>query len=167
MNGKFGIFLICSNKSFLNFFENFFSNKEKYELFYNEITNKLTPNLGSTKNESGVNEDGSKWHKSTFTSKDGNFTSTTYVSGLNEWYPTSTNNVESTYELTNLKKSLNKAVENQNFEEAVKLRDLIKDYEKNSEKLIELKSKLDNAVKNQNFEEAIKLRDSIKKIETK
>ncbi len=161
------------NQPLFNLFDSLFSDKEKFESFYNQITNKLTPTLGSTKTESGVNEDGSKWYKTTFTSNDGSYTSTSYVSSLNYdnyWYPTSTNDVKSTSEVTEIKNlniALNKAVETQNFEEAVRLRDLIKDYEKNSEKVNDLKSKLDYAISTQNFEEAIKLRDSIKKLETK
>jgi len=162
------------NQPLFNLFESLFTDKEKFESFYNQITNKLTPSLGSTKTESGVNEDGSKWYKTTFTSNDGSYTSTSYVSSMNDWFSNSTidkvNNVKSTSEvteLTTLNKALTEAVESQNFEEAVRLRDLIKDYEKNSEKINDLKSKLENAISTQNFEEAIKLRDSIKKLETK
>ena len=158
------------NQSLFNLFDSLFSDKEKYESFYNQITNKLTPSLGSTKTESGVNEDGSKWYKTTFTSNDGSYSSTSYVSSLNDWYSNSTNDVNPTSEVTEIKNlniALNKAVETQNFEEAVRLRDLIKDYEKNSEKVNDLKSKLEYAISTQNFEEAIKIRDSIKKLETK
>jgi excinuclease UvrABC helicase subunit UvrB len=169
------------NQPLINLFESFFNNKEKFESFYNQITNKLTPTLGSTKTESGTNEDGSTWHKTTFTSADGSYTSSTYVSGIENWYSNSTidkptlswdktfNPKDYWYptELSKLNSDLNKAVETQNFEEAVRLRDLINDYEKNSEKINDLKSKLDEAISTQNFEEAIKLRDSIKKIENK
>jgi len=158
------------NQKIFNLFESFFSDKENFESFYNEITNKLTPSLGSTKTESGTNEDGTKWYKTTFTSKDGSYTSTSYVSSTNfdnTWYSTPSNKVETTSELTSLNKDLNKAVEEQNFEEAVKLRDLIKEYEKNTEKVADLKAKLEYSISIQDFEEAIKLRDSIKKIESK
>ena len=156
-----------NNKSLINLFESFFSDKEKFESFYNQITNKLTPSLGSTKTESGVNEDGSKWYKTTFTSNDGTYTQSSYVSS-NSWYSNSTNDVRPISKVTEtLNKQLSEAIESQNFEEAVRLRDLIKEYGKNSEKLNDLKSKLENAISTQNFEEAIKLRDSIKKLETK
>ena len=73
-----------------NLFDSLFGDKEKFESFYNQITNKLTPSIGSTKNESGVNEDGSKWYKTTFTSNDGTYTSTSYVSSTtdftNNWF---------------------------------------------------------------------------------
>jgi len=153
-----------------NLINSFFTDKDLFESFYNKITNKLTPTLGETKTESGTNEDGTKWYKTTFTSHDGTYSTSSYITSTNfsnDWYSTSTNNVETTSELHQLKNSLNKAVENQNYEEAVKLRDLIKNYEKDSEKLVELKTKLENAISTQNFEEAIKLRDSIKKLESK
>ena len=159
------------NQPLINLFDSFFNNKEKFETFYNQVTNKLTPALGSTKTESGTNEDGSTWHKTTFTSADGTYTSSTYVSGIDSWYSNSTNDKTSTEwdstELSKLNNALNKAVDSQNYEEAVRLRDLIKDYEKNSEKINELKYKLNEAVSTQNYEEAIKLRDSIKKLENK
>lgn len=65
-------------------------------------------------------------------------------------------------ELDELKVSLDKAVEEQNFEEAVKLRDQIKSLEKNKEKISELQSKLDECIKKQDFEKAIEYRDKIK-----
>lgn len=153
-----------------NLLKSFFSDKELFESFYNKITNKLTPTLGETKTESGTNEDGTKWFKTTFTSHDGSYSTSSYVTTTkfdNNWTSTSTNNVESTSELHQLKNSLNKAVDSQNFEEAVKLRDLIQNYEKDSEKLNKLKFKLEEAISTQNYEEAIQLRDSIKKLESK
>jgi protein-arginine kinase activator protein McsA len=53
------------------------------------------------------------------------------------------------------------AVEDQNFEEAVELRDKIKNLEKNKEKISGLKKELDECVKIQNFERAIELRDEL------
>lgn len=153
-----------------NLLKSFFSDKDLFESFYNKITNKLTPTLGETKTESGTNEDGTKWFKTTFTSHDGSYSTSSYVTTTkfdNQWTSTPTNNVESTSELNQLKNSLNKAVDNQNFEEAVKLRDLIQNYEKDSEKLNKLKFKLEEAISTQNYEEAIQLRDSIKKLESK
>ena len=57
---------------------------------------------------------------------------------------------------------LDVAVEEQNFEEAVKLRDQIKSLEKNKEKISELQTKLDECIKKQDFEKAIEYRDKIK-----
>lgn len=67
-------------------------------------------------------------------------------------------------EINLLKQKLDMAVENQEFETAVELRDKIKSLEKNKEKITELKKELDECVKNQDFETAIELRDKIKNL---
>ena len=53
------------------------------------------------------------------------------------------------------------AVEKQNFEEAVELRDKIKNLEENKEKISELNKELEDCIKIQDFEKAIELRDRI------
>jgi len=158
-----------------NLLKSFFTDKDLFESFYNKITNNLTPTLGETKTENGTNEDGTKWYKTTFTSHDGSYSTSSYSTSSyvtstkfdNNWTSTSTNNVETPTELQQLKNYLEEAISTQNFEEAVKYRDLIKNYEKDSEKLVDLKSKLEEAISTQNFEYAIKFRDSIKKLESK
>lgn len=60
-----------------------------------------------------------------------------------------------------LKQKLNLAVESQNFEQAVELRDKIKNLEENKEKISGLKKELDECIKTQDFEKAIQLRDKI------
>jgi protein-arginine kinase activator protein McsA len=64
-------------------------------------------------------------------------------------------------EILQLKNKLDQAIESQNFEEAVELRDKIKNLEKNKEKISKLKKELDNCIKTQDFEKAIELRDKI------
>lgn len=59
---------------------------------------------------------------------------------------------------------LNECVSNQNFEKAIKLRDQIKNLEKNDSKTNQLKKELDLAIQEQNFEKAIEIRDKIKNI---
>lgn len=120
------------NKNFTNFFKNLFSTKDLYESFYNKITNKLTPKIGDTKIESGTNEDGTKWVKTTFTSHDGSYSTSSYVTSTkfdNFWHSTTTNNVENLTELQILKNKLNEAISTENFEEAILLRDSIKNLE--------------------------------------
>lgn len=63
-----------------------------------------------------------------------------------------------------LKRKLNQCIEEQNFEEAVKLRDQIKDLEKNDNKIYQLNRELEIAIKDQNFERAIEIRDELKNI---
>jgi protein-arginine kinase activator protein McsA len=67
-------------------------------------------------------------------------------------------------ELGNLKEKLNLAIEDQNFEEAVELRDKIKSLEVNKKKISELQAKLDESIKNQDFEKSIEYRDQIKSL---
>jgi protein-arginine kinase activator protein McsA len=96
------------------------------------------------------------WDKKTYRSKDGSI-SYTIMSNI-------FNDEPKNDELNELKFSLNKAVEVQNFEEAVKLRDKIKTLEKNKEKISELEHKLSECVKTQNYEKAIEYRDEIKSL---
>ena len=63
-----------------------------------------------------------------------------------------------------LERKLNESINNQNFEEAIKLRDQIKDLGKNNSKINELKQELELVVQEQNFERAIEIRDELKRI---
>jgi excinuclease UvrABC helicase subunit UvrB len=99
----------------------------------------------------GFNLGDKKWTKETYKSPDGSFTYTYMTRGKSN-------------ELHNLKEKLNLAIEDQNFEEAVELRDKIKKLEENKEKISELQSKLDESIKNQDFEKCIQYRDEIKKL---
>jgi len=182
----------------------FFNDTELFDNFYNELK-KITEPTGETKTETGYNEDGSKWFKNTYTSKDGNYTQSVYVSSnnpTNEWpsyFPTNwkslfptkewlTTNDWSTYFPTNewptftpkkkkttttyspvteLKKSLNEAVNTQNYEEAIRLRDEIREYEKYNSQINDLTNLLNKAVDSHNYEDAIKYRDKINKLKNK
>ena len=96
--------------------------------------------------------DDSTWNKKTYKSTDGSFSITYLV-------PKSEDD-----ELGNLKEKLNLSIEDQNFEEAVELRDKIKSLEVNKEKISELQAKLDESIKNQDFEKSIEYRDQIKSL---
>lgn len=63
-----------------------------------------------------------------------------------------------------LKRKLNEAIQSQNFEDAAKFRDQIKDLEKNDTKINNLKKELDLVIQEQNFERAIEIRDELKNI---
>ena len=67
-------------------------------------------------------------------------------------------------ELKYLKMKLEQSIKNEDFEEAVKLRDKIKQLKNNTPKIDNLKKELDIAIKEQNFERAIEIRDELKKI---
>jgi protein-arginine kinase activator protein McsA len=92
-----------------------------------------------------------------------NWTSKTYKSPDGKYFYTYlSKGFKPTDELDELKNKLDIVVEEQNFEEAVKLRDQIKSLEKNKEKISELQTKLDEYIKKQDFEKAIEYRDKIK-----
>lgn len=66
--------------------------------------------------------------------------------------------------LDELKFKLSEAVQTDNYEEAIILRDKIKNLENNADKISELNNKLSAALESQNYEDAIKLRDELKKL---
>jgi protein-arginine kinase activator protein McsA len=63
-----------------------------------------------------------------------------------------------------LKNKLNKAIEDENFEEAVKLRDQLKNLETNQKEIEKLELELKESIKEQNFERSIELRDELRKL---
>ena len=156
------------NKNYPSLFESYLSNEtDLFESFFNQINKTLKPTIGESKTESGVNEDGSNWYKTTFTSKDGSYTQSVYSSTPNftkTWTPKGKTKTTPDTIVSELTKSLNKSIETQNFEDAVRLRDEIKSYEKNADEVNTLKSKLETAVSTQNYEDAIKWRDKINKL---
>ena len=77
------------------------------------------------------------------------------------------NNETSSSDIRFLENELDKAVESQNFEKAVKLRDRIQHLKSNEKVLEVFEKELENAIKEQNFEKCIDLRDKIKSIKTK
>jgi protein-arginine kinase activator protein McsA len=96
---------------------------------------------------------GNNWDKKSFQSPDGSI-SFTYITNKKS------DNKKSD-ELISLKEELNLAVEEQNFEMAVELRDKIKNLEENNEKISELNKELEDCIKTQDFERAIEVRDKI------
>jgi excinuclease UvrABC helicase subunit UvrB len=165
------------NRNYPSVFDSFLSNEsDLFKSLLKEFNNTLNLTVGETKTESGVYEDGNKWYKTTFTSKDGSYTQSVYSSTPlvgNTWSPkgktktTPTDSTPTNSIVDELKKSLETAIETQNFEDAVKFRDEIKSYEKNVDEVNNLKSKLDMAVSTQNYEDAIKWRDKINKLTNK
>lgn len=91
-----------------------------------------------------------------------------YKVGPNGYVFTYSNNSmgESVDETIKLKSELQDAVESQDFEKAVELRDKIKSIEENGEKISNLQTKLQKAIDKQDFEKAIELRDEIKKLQS-
>lgn len=106
--------------------------------------------------KSGINLNDGGWEKKIYNSPDGSYSVTYLTKNFSK--------KNKSNEIDFLKNKLEVAIEDQNFEEAVKLRDKIKNLENNIEKISELQSKLDECVKNQDFEKAIEYRDQIKSL---
>lgn len=138
---------------------NFFNDKE-FNDFLNEFFNKPyfnVPNfLGEYSTDEGTNEYGD-WTKKTYTSKDGGVK-------IVKFYQS---NLEQNDELISLKRELDKSVENQDYENAVILRDKIKNLEGNKNEIQELEKELRLTIEKQEFEKSIKLRDKINKLKSK
>lgn len=100
----------------------------------------------------------SGWDKKSYTSPDGSYSYTIMSKGFS---PRNQND-----EIVMLEKKLELAVEEQNFEEAVTLRDKIKDLKENGEKIKELEDKLQECIDKQDFESAIEYRDKLKKLKS-
>lgn len=113
---------------------------------------------GKTNTETGKDEHGN-WSKETFTSEDGMIQFTTIFRSSNN----NPSHIQFT-EVDKLKKLLQKAVDEQEFEMAVELRDRIKALEENKDKIVSLENDLKEAINNQNFEKAIEIRDELKKL---
>jgi protein-arginine kinase activator protein McsA len=93
------------------------------------------------------------FEKKTYMSEDGSM-SFTYIT-------TKGHRQDGSDELSRLKQKLDLAVEEQKFEDAVVLRDKIKNLEENVEKINDLNKELDHCIKTQDFERAIEVRDKI------
>lgn len=113
---------------------------------------------GETKTEEGTDESGN-WTKHTFTSSDGTYKVTSVVRTNSS---TKTSDKQPT-KIERLKSELKTAVEKEDFQLAITLRDKIKELEKNEENILDLQNKLKKYIENQEFEEAIKVRDELKK----
>ena len=105
-------------------------------LFNSLLNNDPFVMKGKTKKENGKDDMGN-WSKETFTSEDGMIQFTTiFRSGKGESVTNETSDI------SKLKKQLQLAVDQQEFEKAVELRDKIKYMEENQDKISLLESKL-------------------------
>jgi protein-arginine kinase activator protein McsA len=93
--------------------------------------------------------------KRTYRSDDGLYYVTTYY---NRNKPTTEDKIEY------LKTELERSVESQDFETAVKVRDQIKKLELNKDSIEKLNLELEESIKNQDYEKCIELRDKIKSL---
>jgi protein-arginine kinase activator protein McsA len=98
-----------------------------------------------------------EWEKETFSSPDGRITYivTTGTMGA----PRKNKN-----SLESLKQQLETAVNKEDFQLAIYLRDKIKTFEKDQEEIKKIEDELKECIKSQNFEKAIELRDQLQKM---
>ena len=121
-----------------------FGNRRSYnDIFraFDEMFNQLTPSNGEWKTQSKVSEDGT-------------MKITTYYYDNAKTNPTS----------KNLKQQLEIAIENEDFEKAVELRDQIKKLDTNQKEVEKLENELRKSIEEQNFEKSIEIRDQLKKL---
>lgn len=96
-----------------------------------------------------------EWKSQTKVSEDGTMKVTTYYRS-NEPRKTKGN--------TGLKHQLELAIENEDFEKAVEIRDQIKKLESNQEMINKLEEELKQSIKEHNFERSIEIRDELKEL---
>lgn len=110
----------------------------------------------NSETETGTDENGD-WTKETYTSPDGKIFITNFVRN-------GSSNKSSG--INSLKRKLQMAIEEENFEEAVKLRDEIKTYESNQDSINKLEMELKKSIEEQDFEKSIEIRDQLKKLKS-
>jgi excinuclease UvrABC helicase subunit UvrB len=104
------------------------------------------------------------WKTNSYESPDGNYKYTSYVKvfDLSDIFDENKSKEMSKSEYLNIK--LERAIEMEDFEEAVKLRDQIKNLETNQEEIQKLELELKESIKEQNFEKSIEIRDQLRKL---
>lgn len=143
------------------------------DTFLNKVPTKFPTLSGEHNVEKGTDKDG-KWEKHSYKTNNGlvsltyytkDYTPVKYLPENWNWeYPTSEKTTDYTWEL---KTKLQKAIDTQDFESAVTLRDEIRKYENNYSKITKLEEELSETIKSQDFEKSIELRDKINKLKSK
>ena len=105
------------------------------------------------------------WTTNTFESPDGDYKYTRYVKVFDLSDLDNDNPKEmSKDEYLNIK--LERAIEMEDFEEAIKLREQIKNLATNQEEIKKLELELKESIKEQNFERSIEIRDQLRKLKS-
>ena len=103
------------------------------------------------------------WTTNSFESPDGNYKYTSYVKVFDLSDLDNDNSKEMDKE-EYLKIKLERAIEMEDFEQAVKLRDQIKNLGTNQEQIEKLELELKKSIEEQNFEKSIEIRDQLRKL---
>lgn len=122
---------------------------------------------GKNNVEKGKDENG-EWNKETFTSDDGKIVITSFVrtSGFDDDMITNMfkNKKQKEGGVEGLKKELQRAIEAEDYELAIAIRDKIKQRENSQESIDKLEAELKQVIGDHNFERAIEIREELKKL---
>jgi excinuclease UvrABC helicase subunit UvrB len=135
-------------------FDNIFGD---FDAIFNEFDSIFGEAPKGSKTESGTDEIGD-WTKQSYSSPGGHILITNFVRTGSNPNKGSSINV--------LKSKLQKAIDEENFEDAVKIRDEIKNYEKNQDSIHKLEMELKKSIEDQDFEKSIGIRDELKKLKS-
>ena len=139
---------------FRNLFDGLFN-----DFFTPHSYNSTFPNRkNDIKKEHGEDEDG-KWYKESYTSPDGSLSYSLYVKSVEANPNPMSNDVDNS--ITFKKKELKEALNKEDYQKAIKLRDEIKNLEKNSTELKKLQLLKKEAVNAEDFEKAEELNKKI------
>ena len=97
-----------------------------------------------------------KWKTQTRVSDDGTYRVTSFYFDDNR--------TQNKSPLSTLKQQLDEAIENEDFEKAVELRDKIKNLESNQKEVEKLELELKQSIEEQDFEKSIEIRDQLRKL---
>jgi len=139
-------------KNFNDLFGDFDAMFSQFESMFGKMPNGSETSSGS--------DDLGDWTTETYTSPDGKISITNFVRTDNPRRSNPSSGINS------LKKKLQIAIEEENFEEAVKLRDEIKNYESNQDSIHKLEMELKKSIEEQDFEKSIEIRDQLKKLKS-
>jgi len=152
-----------------------FGRNDDFDDMFNELSKMFNSfprygkiNLRGDKNvEKGKDENG-EWTKETFTSEDGGMVITSFVRRTpiaGGDFMNLFNEPKKKYTgAEGLKKELKVAIENEDYELAIKLRDMIKEREANQETIDQLEKELKEVIDQSNFERAIEIREELRKL---
>ena len=145
--------------------ENFFEGWEDLDEIFRQFFSNDPSITGHRNMKQGKDKNG-EWTQNTFFSEDGKIHVTSFIrtSGLPQEYAHLFNNQKrKPSSIESLKKELERAVENEDFQLAIKIRDMIKEKENNKGLVEQLEAELKDCIERQDFEKAIEVREQLKK----
>ena len=137
--------------------KNFTSIYNEFDSIFNDLMGYgILPSLASTQTESGVDKNG-EWKRTILKTNDGRLQVTYFTRNGKDHQPT---------QMSTLKSELDEAINKQDFEKAVVIRDQINELKRSENKIKDLENELLEVIKSQNFERAIEIRDQLNKLKS-